>query len=210
MSKAVNSIFGSGSTGNLSYETQYQNYLKNYDTFNYDQSVKNMDTAALNMSQNLSSLPDYQFSVDGSDEARQSAENATYQSYVDKLTPQFEQQKADMENSLLNRGLSVGSEAYQRVMNDLTEKQNEALNQAAYQSVSAGQDAFNRSFNNNLQAAQFANGAQQSYINQIISLLGNSISGYDNQSNLYNLNTEGTTRKTQAENSGWNRLLKLL
>lgn len=209
MSKAVNSVFGGGNTKTLSYETQYQNYLKNYDTYNYDQSVKNLDNTALNMSQNLSSLPDYQFTVDGSDEARQRMENATYQSYVDKLTPQFEQQKTDLETSLLNKGLSVGSEAYQRAMNDLTETQNESLNQAAYKSVASGQEAFNNSFKNNLYAAQFSNNSRQSYIDQILSLLSNSVSGYENQANLYEVNKEGTARKTQASNNAWNRFTQV-
>jgi len=210
MSKAVNSVFGSSGLKDYSYENQYKNYLKNYDTYNYDQSVKNMDNLALNMSQNFSTLPDYQFSVDGSDEARQRVENSVYQSYVDKLTPQFAQQQTDLENSLLNRGLSVGSEAYQRAVNDLTEKQNDSLNQAAYQSVTAGQDAFNNSFRNNLSAAQFSNNSRQSYIDQILSLLSNSVSGYENQANLYNAGQGTAERKMQENNNSWNKLLKLI
>lgn len=210
MSKAVNSVFGSSGLKDYSYENQYKNYLRNYDTYNYDQSVKNMDNLALNMSQNFSTLPDYQFSVDGSDAARQRAENSVYQSYVDKLTPQFAQQQTDLENSLLNRGLSVGSEAYQRAVNDLTEKQNDSLNQAAYQSVTAGQDAFNDSFRNNLSAAQFSNNSRQSYIDQILSLLSNSVSGYENQANLYNAGQGTTERKMQENNNSWNKLLKLI
>lgn len=210
MSKAVNSVFGSSGLKDYSYENQYKNYLKNYDTYNYDQSVKNMDNLALNMSQNFSTLPDYQFSVDGSDEARQRAENSVYQSYVDKLTPQFAQQQTDLQNSLLNRGLSVGSEAYQRAVNDLTEKQNDSLNQAAYQSVTAGQDAFNDSFRNNLSAAQFSNNSRQSYIDQILSLLSNSVSGYENQANLYNAGQGTAERKMQENNNSWDKLFKLI
>lgn len=158
------------------------------------------------MSQNLNNMPNYQFSVKGSDEARQRAENATYQSAVDKLAPQYQQQMSDLETSLANKGLSVGSEAYQRAMNDLQQKQNEALNQAAYQSVAAGQNAYTQSLNNSINSANFNNNAQMNYIEQIKALLEGSISGYQNQANLYDLNKDVENRLTAARQSGWNNL----
>ena len=57
MSKAVGSIFGSGSTGTYGYENNYTNYLQNYNTENYDNTLNNLTQNALNMSQNLSSMP---------------------------------------------------------------------------------------------------------------------------------------------------------
>ncbi len=206
MSKSVGKIFGSSSTSPYGYEKNYLNYLGNYNTSNYDNTLNNMTKQALNMSQNLNNLPNYQFSVEGSDEARQRVEDATYQSYVDKLTPQYQQEKTDLETSLANKGLSVGSEAYQRAMNDLQSKQNEALNQAAYQSVLNGQNAYTQSLNNSINSANFNNMAQKNYIEQIKALLDGSVSGYQNQSNLYNLNKDVENRLQAARQSGWNNL----
>jgi hypothetical protein len=210
MSKSIGKIFGTGSVNTYDYENNYLNYLKNYDTSAYDGTVNNMTAQALNMSDNLSSLPDYNFSVSASDEARQRAENATYQSYVDKLTPQFTQQTNDLETSLANKGISVGSEAYERAMSDLQNNQNDALNQAAYQSVLNGQNAYSQSLNDSISAADFSNSAQQNYINQILSLISNSVSGYDNEANIYNTENNVENRKTTATQSGWNNLFGTL
>ena len=207
MSKSIGKIFGTGSTGTYGYENNYMNYLNNYNTSNYDNVLNNMTSAALNMSQNLNSLPAYQFGVDNSDAARQRAENATYQSYVDKLVPQYQQQANDLQTRLINQGVPVGSEAYQRAMNDLQGAQNAALNQAAYQSVLNGQNAYSQSLNDSINTAQFGNTAQQNYIQQIKSLLDGSVSGYDNMANLYNVQKGVEARQTAAQQSGWSNLL---
>ena len=187
MSKSIGKMFSPGSTNNYGYENNYTNYLRNYDTYNYDETANNMAATAYNMSQNLGSLPNYQFNVESGDAARQRAEDATYQAYVDKLTQVYQQQTSDLSNRLINQGIPVGSEAYNRAMQNLQTNQNDALNQAAYQSVLNGQDAYAQAFADNLRAAQFNNNARQSYIDQIRTLLGNSVSGYENMANLYNV-----------------------
>lgn len=210
MSKAVGSIFGSGSTGTYGYENKYTNYLKNYNTDNYDSTLKNLTQNALDMSQNLSSMPEYNFKVDGSDEARKRAENALFSSYVDKLAPQYRQQQADLTTNLINQGIPVGSEAYQRALDGLTAAQNSALNEAAYQSVLRGQDSYTQSLNNSINAANFANQAQQNYIDQILSQLENSVSGYQKNLDLYNIQSGIKKRQTNDENSGWKNLSTLV
>ncbi len=210
MSKSIGKIFGTGSVSPYGYETNYTNYLNNYNTSNYDNVLNNMTSTALNMSQGLNSMPAYQFGVDYSDAARQRAEDATYQSYVDRLTPQYQQQTNDLQTRLINQGVPVGSEAYQRAMNDLQSAQNAALNQAAYQSVLNGQNAYSQSLANSIDAANFNNTAQQNYIQQIQSLLNGSVSGYDNMVNLYNTQKGIEARQTSAQQSGWNNLLNSL
>lgn len=207
MSKSIGKIFGSGSTGTYGYENNYTNYLQNYNTANYDNTLDNMTAAALNMSQNLGSLPAYQFGAAPSDTAREQAQNATFQSYVEQIVPQYQQQTTDLQTRLANQGIPVGSEAYERAMADLQGAQNAALNQAAYQSVLNGQNAYSQSLADSINAAQFSNTAQQSYIDQIMSLLQNSVSGYENQANLYNAQRGITSRQTEAQQSGWNNLL---
>ena len=210
MSKSIGKIFGVGSTGTYGYENNYANYLQNYNTANYDNTLNNMTAAALNMSQNLNTLPAYQFSVIPSDSARQDAQNATFQAYVEQLTPQYQQQTADMQTRLINQGIPVGSEAYERAMGDLQSAQNAALNQAAYQSVLNGQNAYSQSLADSMDAAQFNNAAQQSYIDQILSLLTGSVSGYNNQANLYNTQQGIAARQAEAQQSGWNNMLGLI
>lgn len=210
MSKSIGKVFGVGSMSPYGYETNYMNYLKGYDTSNYDQTLKNMTTSALDMSNNLNSMPEYSFSADYSDEARKRAENATYQSYVDKLEPQYQQHLDDMQTRLVNQGIPVGSEAYRRAMNDLQDNVNSAYNQAAYQSVLSGQDAYSQSLEDSIRASQFNNNARQSYIDQIKSLLEGSVSGYDSAMNLYNMQSGAQSRRDASHQSGWDNFLKLL
>ena len=207
MSKAVGRVFGTGSVNNYGYENNYVNYLRNYNTSNYDNTLNNLTARALNMSQNLNSMPAYQFNVDYSDNARQQAQDATFQAYADQLVPQYRQQTEDLQTSLINQGIPVGSEAYQRAMQGLQGAQNAALNQAAYQSVTNGQNAYSQSLADSINAAQFNNTAQQNYIQQIQSLLSGAVSGYDNMANLYNAQKGIEARKADVKQSGWNNML---
>lgn len=98
---------------------------------------------------------------------------------------------------MANKGLGVGTEAYQRAMTDLQNTQNNALNQAAYQSVLAGQNAFSNSLNDEIKAANFSNNAQSQFINQLLSALQNSYSGYDVAMDKYNIRS-GADRRIEA------------
>jgi|GEM_PF-1273929 len=187
---------------------QYMDYLKNYNTSNVDNTLNSLTNYASNSAaQNLNNMGDYTFSVDGSDSARQRAIDATYNAYVDKLTPQFEQRREDLATALQNKGLPVGSEAYERAMNDLEKEQNDALNQAAYASVLNGQNAFTQSLGDAVTAGQFGNAAQQSYITQLLTALSGSPSGYENQQNIYAVGTGKSDLKYAQDkanaNSGW-------
>lgn len=210
MSKSIGRMFSPGSTSNYGYENNYLNYLKNYNTYDYDQTANNMAAKAYDMSNNLNAMPEYQFGVENGDAVRQRAENATYQAYVDRLTPIYQQQNVDLSNQLINQGIPVGSEAYIRSMQNLQNNQNTALNQAAYQSVLNGQDAYSQSLADNLRVAQFNNNARQSYIDQIRTLLGNSVSGYDNMMNLYNTQNGIQARKSADMQQGLNNFNTIL
>ena len=176
--KAVDSIGGKVSYDNSAYN-QLNQFLNNYDTSATDATVSALQNYAKSASQNLSNLPNYNFSVDASDQARQRAEDATYQSYMDRLNPQFERQTSDLATALANKGLAVGSEAYERAMSDLQQQQNDAMNQAAYQATLAGQDAYSKSLADQISAGTFGNQAQQSYLAQILSALADSPTSYD-------------------------------
>lgn len=184
----------SKSLGLSSYKAKFNpaalealNYLNKIDTSTADNTNKEMANAGYSLAQSLMSRPDYTYTVDGSDAARQRAETATYNSYVEKLAPQFSQQTEDLETRLQNQGLSVGSEAYQRAMSDLQNTQNAALNQAAYSSVLNGQQAFSNSLQDSINSASFSNNARVLPISEIQSLLANSPTGYQVAMNKYNI-----------------------
>lgn len=180
-------------------------FLDNYDTTGADTTLSNLTDYASTASNQLNNMGNYNFGVDASDEARQRAEQATYDSYVDKLTPQFERQTSDMATRLQNQGIPVGSDAYNRAMGDLEEKQNDALTQAAYQSVLNGQNAYSQSLGDEINAGSFGNQAQQNYINQLLSALQGSSSGYDVAMDKYaaqnNLAQQQYAARQQAANN---------
>ena len=185
---------GGAPTSMYSSENEVLQYLNNYNTTNYDNTLKNLTSYAAEASSQLGNMGNYNFSVNASDDARSRAEQATYQSYVDKLQPQFASQMSDLHTSLANKGIAVGSEAYMRAMSGLNASHNNALNQAAQQSVLAGQEAYSNSLNDQINSATFANDAQSNYINQLLQALQNSYSGYDIAMDKYNIKNKGETR----------------
>lgn len=190
MSKSVGKVFGSiTGTGKIKYDNtpvnDYVNYLSNYDTSKTDNTLSNLQQYALNQSQNINNMGDWSFNAGASDEARQQAQDATYNAYMDYLNPQFERQTADYSTMLQNKGLPIGSEAYSRAMSDLQDRQNAAANQAAYQSVLAGQNAYTQDLQNNIAAGNFGNTAQAAYLAQILGALGESPTEYDIQGDVY-------------------------
>ena len=136
-------------------------YYANYDTSLSDNTLKNLGTTAQDLSANLT---DYITSVNGSDVAREEAQNAVFNSYQSLLEPTHQTQMNDLNSKLLNQGLTIGSEAYQRAINDLTQQQNLAMNQAAYKAVTEGNNAFNQTFNQALENAKLNNEARENQL----------------------------------------------
>jgi len=188
----------------------YLNYLNNYDTSNVDNTLGNLTNwASTSSANNLNNMGNYTFNVDGSDAARLRQENAIYSSMMDKMQPEFERQQQDYSTMLQNKGLPVGSEAYERAMGDLQEQQNDSARQAAYASVMGGQQAYSQSLADQINAGTFGNQAQQAYINQLLSALDGSASGYENEQNKYAVGTaksavdyQNAVAKAQSKKGG--------
>lgn len=85
----------------------------------------------------------------GSNVDKQAADSV-FKAFSDRYQPVFERQSNHLQDRLVNQGIPVGSEAYSRAMSDMSQTQNDALQQAAYQSVQAGQQARNNEIANNL------------------------------------------------------------
>lgn len=199
MSSTVGKIMGAGGNSTKMYgsESNVLKYLNGVDTSGVDNTLSNLANFGQISSQNINNMGNYNFSADGSDEARQRAEQATHKSYMDRLNPQFTQQTNDMQTRLVNQGLTPGSEAYQRAMNDLQQQQGDQANQAAYQSTLAGQNAFTQSLGDQINSGGFSNNAQQAYINQILSAINGSPSGYDKNMDIFGIQSGADNRISQ-------------
>ncbi len=86
----------------------------------------------------------------GGSNADKQASDSVFKAFSDRYQPIFERQSNHLQDRLVNQGIPVGSEAYSRAMSDMSQTQNDALQQAAYQSVQAGQQARNNEITNNL------------------------------------------------------------
>ena len=62
MSKSIGRVFGIGSSSPYGYETDYMQYLRGYNPYNYEQTLKNMMQGAVN----VNVMPDYRLSVQNS------------------------------------------------------------------------------------------------------------------------------------------------
>ena len=201
---AVMGLVGAAKKGTkVSYDgtpaNNYMAYLQNYDTSKTDDTLSNLEKYALNQSGNLDNMGDWSFGVNASDEARRQAQEATYNSYMDYLNPQFERQTSDYATMLQNKGIPVGSEAYSRAMSDLQDRQNAAVNQAAYQSVLAGQDAYTQDLQNKIAAGNYGNTAQSAYLAQILAALRESPSAFDIQGDIYAVGTNKALNEYNAK-----------
>lgn len=88
------------------------------------------------------------------DAARTEAEEAAFGSVWDRLGPQFGEERTALQTELANKGVSEGDPQYTKAFDRFAERKNDARTQAAYQSISAGRDAFNNLFANALTSRQ--------------------------------------------------------
>ena len=189
---------------------EYIKYLNNYDTSNADTAYENLGDWASRASANLSNMGDYNFNVDASQEAQKRVENETFKNYLGKILPSYERQIDDLQTRLLNQGIGVDTAAYRHAMGGLQSAQNSALNDAAYQAIAAGQNAFTNDLNNQIKAGSFANDAQQNYINQLISALVGNLSSYDVANEKYNVGNALSENKAKAQNNSLQNKLSAL
>ena len=161
----------------------FTDYLKSLNTSTVDNTYQNIANNAYELS---SQLPNYVYSVDGSDAARQRMENAVYNQAAGRLNKQFSEDMSALNTKLQNQGLAVGSTAYQNAVSSLQDSQYDALNNAAYESIIQGQNAFTNSLNNAVTAGNFTNNARQQSLSEILQILQNSISGYQVQKDIFN------------------------
>jgi hypothetical protein len=86
--------------------------------------------------------------------------NAVYGQATSRLDPQFNQQQSDITAKLASQGIPVGSEAYNREMDNFNRTRNDAYNQANFSAIQAGGNEQSRLFGLDMSQGQFANQAQ--------------------------------------------------
>ena len=178
----------------LEAANKFADYLKGLNTSAVDNTYQNIANTAYNQSMNL---PDYVYSVDGSDAARQRMENAVYNQAASKLNQQFGSDLSALNTKLQNQGIAVGSQAYNNAVSNLQNSQYDALTNAAYQSVMKGQEAFSNSLNDSINAGNFTNSARKQSLAEILQILQNSVSGYDVQKDIFNAYNQASDKVTK-------------
>lgn len=111
----------------------------------------------------LSGLPGYQYSVDGSDAARQQAQDSAYSRATRYLDPQMARSQEALRTQLLNQGIGMGNEAYKGAMSDFEANKANVYGDARDRAIASGNQEFQQSFGRGLQSANLvnANRAQQ-------------------------------------------------
>jgi hypothetical protein len=89
------------------------------------------------------------------DEAtRQRVEDALYGRATSRLDPRFNQAQDQLNSSLAAQGITQGSEAYNRELQNFGNTRNDAYSSAMNDAISGSDDAMQRQFNMGLQARQ--------------------------------------------------------
>lgn len=135
----------------------------------------------------------------GGSNADKQAADSVFKAFSDRYQPVFERQSNHLQDRLVNQGIPVGSEAYSRAMNDMSQTQNDALQQAAYQSVQAGQQARNNEIANNLSIFSAFNPLNH-YTG---STAQGSVSMYDNAYNSQLAQFQAQQQAKQNMANGW-------
>ena len=188
----------------------YVRFLNGYDTSNVDNTLANLSSWANRASANLQNMGDYTFNVGGDVLEKQRVENETYQNYLSKILPMYESAADDLQTRLINQGIGTDSAAYRNAMSTLLAAQNAALNDAAFNAIEAGENAYTTDLNNQIAAGTFANAAQQSYIDQLLSALTNAHSAYDVATDKYSAQNNLAQNQATAQNQSLGHKLNAL
>lgn len=108
--------------------------------------------------------------------ARQQASEAAYRQMASRLDPQWSQQEEAMRTRLLNQGVTEGSGAWNRAMQQLGQQRTDAYNQANLSSIREGTTAGQALFGQNMaarnQAMQELLRARQQPLSELQALQG--------------------------------------
>ena len=205
----LSDLFGGGGgsvpTYDINQAKDIYNWTLNKGRYNVNNGLAGLSWDANSNTLNTTYGPQLQSvlgTLFGGTKADKQAADSVFSAFSDRYEPIFERQTDNLQDRLVNQGIPVGSEAYSRAMNDLAQTQNDAYQQAAYQSVQAGQQARNNEIQNSLGIF--------SAFNPLSGYTGSSAQGstgiYDNyyqsQLNAYNANKANAQAGAQGLLSG--------
>jgi len=109
--------------------------------------------------------------------ASQAASDAAFNRVMNRLNPQFDQQREALQTQLANQGIALGSEAYTTAMDDFGRRRSDAGIAAGYDAIAAGEAMRQGLFANALQTRgqqlgertfdmNAINQARQNYLNE--------------------------------------------
>lgn len=101
-----------------------------------------------------------------------SAGATAQQAIFSRLTPQLQQRRAALENQLANQGIPRGSEAYREAMTQLSQQENDLVQQAALQGINLDMAARSQGFQEAQTQAQLLNQARQAQFGMGTTQLG--------------------------------------
>lgn len=101
-----------------------------------------------------------------SPQAIKDAEDAAYKIQTQYLDPQYEQAGKSLDNSLINQGITQGSEADTNARTLFNNQKQQAYGNAQMQAVQAGQNEQNVLFGQGIQASDLQNAANQQAFGQ--------------------------------------------
>jgi hypothetical protein len=102
------------------------------------------------------------------DQMRQRAEDMAYQRDMMRLNPQFEQERASLENRLAMQGLSPGDRAYDAAMANFTNSRNDAYERARLGAAGAGREEVAGMWGREVEGNQIANALRDKQIEEYI------------------------------------------
>lgn len=139
-------------------------------------------------------------------DAIKSAQDAAYKSQTQYLDPQFQQAGKALDNSLINQGITQGSEAYNNAQTTFGNQKQQAYQGAQNAATLAGQGEQNTLFGQGLSAAGLQNQAQQQLYGQNLS--GASLQN-EAQQQQFGQNLSGANLQNQASAQALNQQLGL-
>lgn len=107
------------------------------------------------------------------------AQDAAYRSQTQYLDPQFEQGQASLDNSLINQGITQGSEAYNNAQGNFGRQRQAAYQSAQDAATTAGFGEQNTLFNQGIQGANLQNSAQAQALSQLFALRNQPLNEYN-------------------------------
>lgn len=130
-----------------------------YETYNTDTAVKtgnigvSGDLGNIGLRKNSDGTWSRTISLSGGDQQRNnlmadilggmgdtSGADQFYRDASTRINKEFADQRAAADENLINRGIAVGNEQYNDVMGDITDRQNQNLNELATQAIFKGED----------------------------------------------------------------------